>query len=60
MAIRVQYLNKAVCISCRTITFQKDVNQTFTLPPVKQLAKLGSLTFVWQPIYEKENRIQIY
>ena len=30
------------------------------LPPAlgKSLGRLGSLTLVWQPVYEKENRIQ--
>ena len=52
-------LNPGLGISYGTNTLGIDMNLTI-LPPVmsKKLGRLGSLTFVWQPVLEKENWIQ--
>ena len=49
LAIPVQILDEAVCISYSANVLEKDMNPTI-LPPAKckWLGRLGSLTLVWQ------------
>ena len=51
MAIQVQILDKAVCISHSVNTLGKNMNPIILPPAIsKQYSKLGFLILVWRPV----------